>query len=409
MVFKILKRFLIIFTLLFASLSSAQIKISGKIVNTKGEALENAAIYVNNTTFGTFANSEGVYELTLPKGKHVLIVSFLGYETQQYQIDTSKKTVTLYVVLKSKENVLDEIVIKKVVYDQNWYHNLARFKQAFIGTTKFSKNCILLNPKTLSFNFDAKTNTLTVFARKPLRFKNKDLGYLITYDLVDFTLQKNKLTYVGYSKYENLKKRIKKRWIKNRLRAFKGSKMHFMRSLKAKKLKEEGYLVHQFKRVLNKKRPTDEQIKAARRFIILSGGKFHLSTISSPKTALDSANVVLQKSKLPKYRDYLYKKNVSYAAMITQKDKKTFLNFDNYLSIIYTKEAEELNYVKQNFREKRTPLNVQTSAITLLEKPAVLDISGVVIPPLAIFSEGYWAYESFADLLPLNYYPSKGD
>ena len=38
---------------------------------------------------------------------------------------------------------------------------------------------------------------------------------------------------------------------------------------------------------------------------------------------------------------------------------------------------------------------------------AILNPTGDITNPLDIFSEGYWSYEQFGDLLPLNYQPPK--
>ncbi len=389
---------------LFSNVIFSQIILKGKVVNEKSEPLENAAIYINNTTFGTFTDKNGEYQLKINEGKHVLIVSFLGYKTITEEVNTSEKTKIVYFVLQSKENVLDEIVIKKVVYDNDWKYNLVRFKKAFLGTTILAQNCKILNPKTLSFEYNYKTKTFTAFAKEPLRIKNKGLGYLITYDLVDFTQNDKQTTYLGYAKYKNLKKKIKKRWIKNRKKAYNGSRMHFLRSLRNKSLKKEGFNVNQFKRVLNPERPLEDEISRAKELIRLHRSPMFFGKKIEPKTPLDSALVVVQKSRLPKYRDYLYKKNVPYHDMIQASDKNIFLQFKDYLSIIYTKETEEENYARRNIWKPRTPLNVQTSAIVMKQKRVVIDMLGEIADPLAIFAEGYWSYEKLADMLPLNYF-----
>jgi len=218
------------------------------------------------------------------------------------------------------------------------------------------------------------------------------------------------LSYLGYTKYNNLKagKRKQKHWYKNRLKAFNGSRMHFVRTLRSQKLTKEGFVVNQFKRVPNPNRPTEKQIRSARELVKLYGENLSFSDkTSDPKTSLDSAMVVLRKVGLPKYIDYLYKKKVPYSDMIFQKNGQVHLNFKNYLSITYLKEVEESNYLIGMFGKRKKASGVQTSAITLLTKTAILDSSGAIINPLDVFSEGYWSYEQFADLLPLDYHPIK--
>lgn len=389
--------------------STAQTVISGKITSTDNVPLEGASVYFNNTTVGTISDSKGEFRLRITEGKYTLIVSFLGFKTQHFSIDTSKKQTLLIIKLEEATDVLDEIKITKTVYDENWRYNLARFKQAFLGRTKLASECKIINEKDLHFEYDFKTQTLTATAKKRLKIKHYGLGYLISYDLADFTLQKNQLFFSGYARYENLRKSIRKKWKHNRLKAFNGSQMHFFRSLIANKnLKEEGFTVNQFKRVLNPDRPTDEQIKMARQLVKLYGNRINFSKkITNPETALDSALVTIRKAGLPKYQDYLYKTNVPYNEMISFENNKPVLNFKDYLMVIYNKEPEEDNYLIGMFGKRKKASGVQTSNTVLLNGKAMLTTSGITLNPNALFNEGYWAFESFANMLPLNYQPPK--
>ncbi len=387
---------------------SAQILIKGTVVTTSNLPMEGASVYVNNSTIGTVTDADGNFELYLNEGKSELIVSFIGYKTIITNVETSLYQKPLFFKLRRATNFLNEAIVTKIKYDDDWRYNLGRFKSAFLGRTLLASQCNIINPKVLSFEFDKTTGALTAYAKEPLKIRHQGLGYLITYDLVHFSLERQRVTYLGFTKYQNLKgsKRKQRKWVKNRLIAYNGSVMHFMRSLRAKKLKEEGFLVHQFKRVLNSDRPSEETIKKARAYIASISSKdnpVNLSRkIKKPRTALDSAVSTVQKVRLPKYRDYLYKSNVPYPDLIIQNKKETLLSFENYLSIIFTKESEEVNYMPN----KRAHKN-QTSSLTMFKKTAIIDPSGTVIDPLDIFAEGYWSFEQFANLLPLDYRPSK--
>lgn len=84
-----MKYCLIILFLLFNVLgaSAQNLKIEGKITNAQGEVVPFASIYVKNTTQGTSANREGVYQLNLPKGSHELVFKSVGYRQQNKQIN----------------------------------------------------------------------------------------------------------------------------------------------------------------------------------------------------------------------------------------------------------------------------------------------------------------------------------
>lgn len=390
-------------------ISFSQIEIKGTVYYQKGP-LEGAAVYLNSSMLGTITNTEGKFSLPIKEGQYDLVVSFLGYETIIYKLNTLTYNKPLIFTLKEKEDVLDEIIIKKTLYDDNWKYNLTRFKREFIGITKLSKDCVILNPKTLYFDYNSKEKKLTAFTREPLKIRHKGLGYLITYDLVDFTIHGNYVSYVGYSRYENLKgnKRKQKRWKKNRIIAYKGSQTHFFKSVLENKIYEEGFIVNQFKRLPNKERPTEKQIRRAKIIIRNNKRKIDFSrNIITPKTSIDSALLVVRKSRLPKFKDFLYKTKVQQPEIISLYNNLNYLNFKDNLIVIYTKEKEELGYIRRRaFSKKRTP-NFQTSQIIPLKRPSEISKNGTLYSPLDVFYEGYWSYEKFGNSLPLDYLPPK--
>lgn len=402
------KGFIVFFLFTLVSICSfSQTKISGKIISNNNENIEGASVYLNNTTIGTITNDKGEFQLNMPNGNYTLIISFLGFKIEQIPINTSKKQAPFIITLQEDNTLLDEVIIHKTKYDNEWKYNLARFKQAFLGRTALAEKCKILNPKSLHFEFNKKTNSLTAFTKEPLQIKHKGLGYLITYDLVSFELKGKQLFFSGYARYENLSKSIRNKWKQNRLQAYNGSRMHFLRSIISKNLKEDGFIVNQFKRVLNPERPSEEKIKLARELIRLHNNIDLIKKIENPITPLDSALITIRKSRKPKYRDYLYKKNVPYKDMTLIDEKIHYLNFENYLSVIFTKEPEEKNYLIGMFGKRRKALNVQTSNIVLLNGKDIIDNSGILLNPHSIFNEGYWAFESFANMLPLDYQPPK--
>ena len=392
-------------------ISFSQMKISGKIIDENSNSVEGASVYLNNTSVGVSTKSDGKFELTVKEGTYELIVSYLGYTTIKYLLSTASYSKPLFFKLEVSDYLLNEIVLKKTIYDDIWKYNLTQFKNNFLGRTNLAEQCEILNPKTLHFEFDNKTGILVAEVREPLKIKHKGLGYLISFDLVHFTLGRQKVDYFGYTKFENLTggKRKQKRWKKNRLKAYNGSKAHFVRSLIKGTTKNEGFNINRFRREVNPNRPTEKQIERARQMIKLSG----ITTpdlskkITNPLTIIDSAKVVLQKISLPKYIHYLYKQDINSLELIQKKNSKNILSFKNYISVIYTKEAEENNYVMGIFGKKRNPLTVQTSSVVMLTKTALLENSGEINSPLDVFYGGYWAYEQFADVLPLNYQLSK--
>jgi hypothetical protein len=176
------------------------------------------ALSFNNTMLGTTTNSNGKFSIPTKKGQYELIVSYLGYKKIIYVLNTSTYKKPLVFALEEESNTLDEVIIKKTAYDDEWKYNLSQFKEEFIGTTSFLKDCKILNPAVLHFNYNAKNNKLEAIARKPLKIRHQSLGYEIIYKLEEFTIHKNRVIYLGYSRYKILKgsKRKQRKWKKNR-------------------------------------------------------------------------------------------------------------------------------------------------------------------------------------------------
>ncbi|MFY9243030.1 MAG: carboxypeptidase-like regulatory domain-containing protein [Polaribacter sp.] len=402
-----MKNNIFLFLLFFSISISSQIDITGTVY-FENKPLENVAVYLNNTMLGTTTNEKGEFLISVKEGQYELIVSYLGFKKINYVLNTSTYIKPLVFVLEEDENVLNEVIIKKIVYDDTWKNNLYVFKQEFIGITELSKDCEILNPEVLYFEFNQKENSLTAFARKPLELKHKSLGYSIIYELEGFERGKDFVTFLGYTRYKELKggKKKQKRWKENRQKAYNGSNLHFFKSVIKNTFKDEGFIVNQFKRVPNPERPSEDEIKNARELIKLSRSSIDFSLeIETPKNAVDSALVIVKKARLPKFNDYLYKSNLKKEDIIGVKNNTFYLSFDNNLSVVYTKEKEEIGYITRNaFSKKRDPLP-QTSSLVPFKKNSILDKSGVLVNPLEVFFEGYWSYEKFGDSLPLDYDP----
>jgi hypothetical protein len=398
------------FLLLFFTTSFlfSQITIRGTVYDQNGP-LQGTAVYFNNTMIGTTTNKKGEFSIPIKEGDHQLIVSYLGYKTISYSLNTANYNKPLTFALVEDENMLDEIIIKKTVYDDEWKYNLHRFEQEFIGRTELAKDCKIMNPKVIHFEYNAKKQILTAFPRKPLEIIHKGLGYKITYDLVDFTINKNYVSFLGYSRYENLKgsKRKQRKWKENRLKAYYGSYIHFYQSILNNTTYKDGFLVHQFKRLPNPERPSELAIKKALEIIKINNAAIPFYKIKNiPLTAIDSSLLVVKKARFSKFKDYLYKSKVPIDSLITKKNGHIFFDFEHNIMVVYTKEKEEKNYIlREAFSKMRTP-SFQTSYIIPNRMPIKIEKNGLLENTLSVTYEGYWSYEKFGNLLPLDYLPN---
>ncbi len=106
-------RFVILLIGLFFSIcSSAQTTICGKITDKRHQPIVGANIYLEGTYDGTTSDLEGNFELTSnEKGKHVLVVSSIGFEKYSYEVLLDNTVPFLQIMLNEKINELESVVI----------------------------------------------------------------------------------------------------------------------------------------------------------------------------------------------------------------------------------------------------------------------------------------------------------
>ena len=87
----------------------AKIKVTGVVTDAKGESVIGANVVVKgNPTIGAITNMEGRYEVMLPSDDVILLVSYLGYNTEEIKVKGRRN---INVVLHEDSKALDEVVI----------------------------------------------------------------------------------------------------------------------------------------------------------------------------------------------------------------------------------------------------------------------------------------------------------
>jgi len=86
---------------------SADIVVSGKVVDVQGVPLIGVSIKIKGTTRGVSTGVSGDFNITAPENS-VLILSYLGYETLEYQLKGERM---LNLTMKESANELDEVVV----------------------------------------------------------------------------------------------------------------------------------------------------------------------------------------------------------------------------------------------------------------------------------------------------------
>ncbi|TDS12403.1 TonB-dependent receptor [Sphingobacterium paludis] len=96
-----------------------QFVVSGVLRDSNtGETLIGAVVSVENGEPATSTNAYGFYSLTLPAGKHRLLLSYVGYKTRVEELDLSSSK-RLNAELTPLDNVLDEVVVSAKRKDGN--------------------------------------------------------------------------------------------------------------------------------------------------------------------------------------------------------------------------------------------------------------------------------------------------
>ncbi|MDX1362759.1 MAG: DUF5686 family protein [Arenibacter latericius] len=98
--------------LLFGTLQCAfsQTKVGGVVVDEEGEPVAFANVLFKNSTEGTITNDDGRFYMESDNTHDTLLISFLGYESQEIAL-TAKTTVKMRVVMLEASEQLNEVVL----------------------------------------------------------------------------------------------------------------------------------------------------------------------------------------------------------------------------------------------------------------------------------------------------------
>lgn len=406
------KALLFLITLFAAETLTAQLAITGRVINQNTTMpLAGASIFLNNTSIGTVVGADGQFSLTnIPAGTYELIVSNVGYETNSYIFKTEQLPLKLLFKMEIKEQELENITVggyEKVTWAE-WGQT---FLYVFLGSTKNASRCELLNKDAVSLRYYKKGARLTAVADEPLMVHNKALGYVIEYRLEDFEVNFNtKVNYfAGYTLFKESRKEIKKSQVKQRQITYHGSMMHFMRSVYNNNMASNGFVVTRMKRIYN-----EEKLRV--RALYRQQGALYGDTSLAGKQKLvqlakylqDSSeyfNTVLNEKD---FEDVYAQYSVTSDSIVKASDDAYYkLGWDDFIAITHMNSYEEYGYLS-HLRQNRKP-GRPASLLQLRNGNFIwLQSNGNWSPPQNIVSSGYWAWsEKVANMLPLDYEPEK--
>lgn len=348
----------ILFCLLtFSVAAQDEFTASGKIIDSATTLpLANASVFCQNTTFGTTSNAEGSFSLKLPKGGYDMVISYTGYETQVIRISATHAA-NLSIVLKQKDKSLQEVAI---VGSNEVPDGLAKygkfFTDNFLGTDSNAAHCTIQNPEVLQFYFSKKRNRLKVRAKEDLIIMNDALGYKIKFQLDSFAYDYGPglSVYTGFPFYEELpgSEEQKAAWNANREKAYRGSRLHFIRSWYAKTLGKDGFAIEQVD-------PASKVLKT--------------TPINNP------------------YDSSMY-------AEIENNDVE--INFNGRMRILYKNALPDPQYL----RDTKTPGSIRTQISILdISEGFVIQQNGYFYDQNDVINIGYWSWQKLADEVPYDY------
>jgi hypothetical protein len=211
------------------------------------DVIISASVYFNGTSVGVLTDQAGKFQLDISNYRSMpLTISAIGYYSVSQKDFSSDKPMTIY--LKPKVFELNEVVVREKSHARERRENLTIFRNEFLGTTSNSLRCDILNEKDIRFISDNDNDTIKAFAINPILINNKALGYKITYYLDKFEYNKRNASFffegnVTFTKDSTIDYKDEKILERKRESAYRGSRMHFFRSLWVDDLKSAGFTV----------------------------------------------------------------------------------------------------------------------------------------------------------------------
>jgi hypothetical protein len=224
--------------------------VKGTVTDAEtGAPLGNTNVYLSSTTIGTNTGTDGRYVLTnIPQGIFQVVASRVGHRVKSALIHVSHAE-TLHADFTLEPVTLQGEEVQVIAHvDKEWRRLLAEFTKAFLGEGRNAPECTLLNPEVLDLRMERETGILIASTDSVLWIENRALGYRLYARLGVFEWDRDddRGRFVLYPRFEQLTSwdsTEQTRWHLNRIRSYSGSLKHFLASLVAGTVEQEGFLV----------------------------------------------------------------------------------------------------------------------------------------------------------------------
>lgn len=392
--------------LLLPGLALGQGRLSGVVQDSvTHQPLAFASVFLANTTLGATTTEQGIFEFPrVPAGTYDIVGSYVGYRLarQPITVGASPQQVTLR--LAPTANQLGEVVVRP---NPNRASDFQKFTELFLGRTAFSRQCRIRNPDDVLLDFDPKANELTASAIKYVQVDNDALGYRVKYYGLRFVsnFTQQVVTFYGQPVFEEMpakSERQQQRWEANRLRAYRGSLAHFLRSVRDNQLTAQGFVARRLRIVPN---PRFARADSARKRLLHQRRAFSAAEQDS----------LARWASVPPAFSMLYTRPLHLDSLrrVAPGGQRVFLRFRDRLQVTYLLEGPDANYRPQPSRYAKGPApplpqDHQVSQLVLMQREVEIEPNGQLANPLAVFTDEYWGFEKMGEFLPLNYLPPLG-
>lgn len=234
-----MNKFIVLVFLYFSAIFSSQI-ISGTTVSENQKSLSDVNIYIDGSKIVTVSDAAGNFSLDIQNQKNAaLVFQKNGYQTATIKISDAVGKKLKITLLKIQD--IEEVVLVSYT-DAAYKRYIDYFLTQFVGFDL--KDVKIKNQKTLKFSYDKNNQILRVKAPETLIIENKKLAYQIQFTLMNFETDfKNSTTaFSGTSFFKEVNPKPINHV--NRLNAYHGSIMHFLRSAYRDELSKEGFWIN---------------------------------------------------------------------------------------------------------------------------------------------------------------------
>lgn len=369
-----------------------QSSITGTILDqTTQQPIEGVNVFISNSLLGDASNANGEFLIeNVPLGTVLLVASVIGYQpyTEKVRITNDEEiTLTIPLIPRIYEQDNVEVSADRISEERRTFRperpeerneNLEAFKKFFLGVSPNADKCEIANPDILQFEINDEDEVLRAIANDALVINNFALGYEIYFVLSSFEVSVKKnarsIKYngsIGFSELEPRTKREGRRWTRARRDAYRGSVRHFLTSLVAGNLMDEGYML------------IDESKQQIREYSGTPGSRPSDQVITvKPADIIAPGNIASER----------------------------LLEFDGYLKVVNMNDAPNNRFT--DFKQYASDVQVpdsdpmyQISWLALPNGSTVITADGRVNDSFSLTKLGYWFFERVAEMLPMEYQP----